>query len=364
MVSNTAPAPPPTLAASKAPAAAPPRVWMVSPAFDLTFFVATALVTLGPWIAMERYHVDPFKVIAAVAIVGNGPHLISTWTRVYLDGNERTKRPFHYYVMPLALAAFVGIMMFGVETPRSRTVRTVLFYWAFWHFLMQNWGILRIYQRRSGDASRWISQLERVVLWLGALWPLAHRLFTGPWSLFGAEVKHPNLDPWMVNGLLVALCVVGGFYVAIRIGQALRGERVPWVRPLMLLASFFGFLVPFVLIKRNGSAAFAAAACWHALQYLGIVWFYNHNRWKGGVDPRARFVSWISQPGRVPFYFFGLLGIAGIVYGLMNLAALVVLDAETWGTLVWTSLTFGHYYLDGVIWKLRKPELQKQLVTA
>lgn len=32
--------------------------------------------------------------------------------------------------------------------------------------------------------------------------------------------------------------------------------------------------------------------------------------------------------------------------------------------LVWMSLTFGHYWIDGVIWKLRKPELQKQLVVA
>jgi hypothetical protein len=130
-----------------------PRVWMVSPAFDLTFFIA-----------IERYHVDPFLVIAAVAIASNGPHLASTWTRIYLDGNERFRRPIHYWLIPALIATFVVTMLLVVEGPRSRTIRTILFYWAFWHFMMQNWGILRIYQRRCGDADRPIAQLERTVL--------------------------------------------------------------------------------------------------------------------------------------------------------------------------------------------------------
>lgn len=345
---------------------APARVWMVSPAFDLTFFIGTALVTLGPWMAVEYFHVRAFLVIAAVGIVSNGPHLISTWTRVYLDGNERFRRPLHYWLVPGLLAAFVAYMVLVKEGPRSATVRTMLFYWAFWHFMMQNWGILRIYQRRTGamySGGTRMAQLERVVLWLGALWPLSHRLYTGPWTLFGAHVRHPTLSPWMVNGLGAALLTVAAFYLGVRVRQIVRGERVPLIRPLFLLASWFGFFVPFVLIKKSGSAAFAAAACWHGLQYLGIVWFYNHNRWRDGVDEKARFVSWISQPGRAPFYFLGLLAVAGMVYGGLTLASKVVYTAEIWGSLVWISLTFGHYYLDGVIWKLRKPELQKQLVT-
>jgi hypothetical protein len=265
-------------------------------------------------------------------------------------------------VVPIALATFVAVMLLKVEGVRSTTVRTMLFYWACWHFLAQNWGILRIYQRRCGDAMSGIAKLERVILYLGALWPISYRLYTGPWTLFGARIKHPTLEPWMVNGLGAALIATSLLYLGIRVNQAMRGERVPWIRPLMLVGSWFGFLVPFVLIKKNGSAAFAAAACWHGLQYLGIVWFYNRNRWKDGVDAKAKFVSWISQPGRPHLYFLGLLALAGSIYLALNVAAAVVYDTATWGSLVWISLTFGHYYLDGVIWKLRKPELQKRLV--
>jgi hypothetical protein len=334
---------------------------MVSPAFDLTFFVATALVVLIPWIAIEHLKVEGFLVVAAVAITANGPHLMSTWTRVYLDGNERWRRPFAYWVIPALIAGGV-IFLLVWEGRHSRTLRTILLYWATWHFLAQNWGILRIYQRRAGDAMSWMAQYERVILYLGALWPLSIRLFKGPRWLFGAEIYYPPVEAWMCNALGALLAAASIGYVAIRAWQWTRGDRVHLVRPLFMLSSWFGFFVPFVLIRKNGSAAFAAAACWHGLQYLGIVWYYNRNRWKDGIDRKARLVSWVSQPRRAPFYFLTLLAIAGIVYGLLTLVSKLVLDPEIWGSIVWMSLTFGHYWLDGVIWKLRKPELQKHLV--
>jgi len=339
-------------------------IWMVSPAFDLTFFVFSALVVLLPWIAVEGYGVRSQYVLAAVAIGSNGPHLVSTWTRVYLDGNERWKRPVHYYLVPALAIAFVAYLIV-TEGRKSSVLRTVLLYWAFWHFLNQNWGILRIYQRRAGEADARIAQLERSLLWLGALWPFMHRLFSGPHVLFGAKIYHPHLDPWMVNGVAALLVVTAIWYVGWRLDMVRRGQRVDLVRPLFILSSWFGFFVPFVLIKKNGSAAFGAAAAWHGIQYLAIVWVFNRNKWKGGVDPKARAVSWLSQPRRGGWvlYFLALLALAGVFYGGIQLAALFMWDAKTWGATVWLSLTFGHYYIDGVIWKLRKPAISKHSIT-
>ena len=44
------------------------RIGPMASAESVTFYVATALVTLVPWIAIEHYHVNPFYVVAAVAI--------------------------------------------------------------------------------------------------------------------------------------------------------------------------------------------------------------------------------------------------------------------------------------------------------
>lgn len=338
-------------------------IWMVSPAFDLTFFVFSALIVLAPWIAVERFDISGSLVIAAVAVISNGPHLASTWTRVYLDGHERFKRPIAYYVIPALIIGFV-IAATVIQGRRSPLLRTILLYWAFWHFLAQNWGILRIYQRKAGEADQAIAVMERAVLYLGALWPLLHRLYTGPHRLLGAEVYHPAIPWWMVNGAGALLAVAAVAYVGWRIDLWRRGRGGDLVRPLFIVSSWFGFFVPFVLIKKNGSAAFAAAACWHGIQYLAIVWVFNRNRWREGVDTRSRFVSWISQPRAAApvVYFAALLALVGVFYGAINLAAQFALDARTWGALVWLSLTFTHYHLDGVIWKLRKPAVSRHLV--
>ena len=50
-----------------------------------------------------------------------------------------------------------------------------------------------------------------------------------------------------------------------------------WVRPAYLAFNFLGFAMPFLVI-RDGNSAFGAAALWHAVQYIAIVWLYNDRR--------------------------------------------------------------------------------------
>src|SRR5207248_9416799 len=110
--------------------------------------------------------------------------------------------------------------------------------------------------------------------------------------------------------------------------------------------------------------AFAAAACWHGLQYLGIVRYYHRNTWKAGVHPKARVISWLSQPGklRLLLYCAFLLALAGVGYIFIYTGSWLTQgtrwDLYTWGAVVWLGMTFSHYYVDGVIWKLSKqPEV-------
>jgi hypothetical protein len=331
--------------------------WIVSARFDLTIFIFSALVTLGPWIAVDHYGVQPFYILAAVAIFSNGPHLVSTWTRVYLDGRERFRRPFAYYAVPLLLSGMVlsFLLVDGLDSP---WLRTILFYWASWHFAAQCWGLLKIYQRKQGVVGTTIGMVEKILLFGGTGWCVLHRIFTGPWSLFGVPIWHPYPPAWVVNGVGALVLTLAIAYLGFLVGGAVRARQFPEVRRALMIGSSVGaFAVPFLLIH-DGTAAFAAAACWHGIQYLGIVWFFNRNRYADGVDEKARLVSWVSQKGRTPLYAMTLLAIAGLVYGgLLGAAKLTQgtsWTANTWGLFLWTSLTFSHYWLDGVIWKLRK----------
>ncbi len=334
---------------------APPRapsVWMVSPAVDLAVFVAVTLTTIGPWLAADVLHVRGYFVLAAVALA-NGPHLISTWTRVYLPRRERFRRPIHYWVIPGLLAAFAIYCYSATDGYGPILIRTIIFYWASWHFASQSWGILRLYQRRQ-NALGFETRIEKPLIFLPALFCVAHRLYTGPWTLFGVEIWHPTLRAWMVNGLGAFIILLSGFYLYIAISR----RRLNAIRVVYLLSSAFGFYMPYIVI-RDGTSAFAAAALWHAIQYIGIVWLYNRRRYSGLSDPEARAIAHVSQPGR-SLQYVGLIALcAAGVYAVAFAASRVAgVGFQSFALTVWTALTLGHYYLDGVIWKFKQYDLR------
>lgn len=358
------------LASVAQPARSP---FIVSPAFDAFFFFASAFAVLIAWAASAGFGVKGFYILAAVAVVSNGPHLVSTWTRVYMDKREWRARPVHLFVVPLFIAAGVVTLIQTMGVRGSQILHTTLLYWAVWHFVAQNWGLLRIYQKRSGEPdSSWAVKLERPLLFTFVAWCLLHRLQTGPRRLFGTEVLYPKIPLELVNVLLAASVVMAVAWIALRI----REGRTSWtksalVRAGFLLAAGMGFFVPFLLITTDDTTAFAAAACWHGLQYLGIMRFYHRNAWRGGVHPDAKIISWVSQPGwgRLFLYIALLMCLAGSGYIIIYTGSFLTQgtgwSVYTWGSAVWLSLTFSHYYIDGVIWKLsRDPKVAQRLAVA
>lgn len=367
-------------------AAAPaPSIAIISPVKDFLFFFASSTVVLLAWFASSVMKVEGYVILATVAVVSNGPHLVSTWTRVYFDPREWRSRKLTTVVVPIGIFIAVLFMNWKLAALGPRVLNSTILYWATWHFVAQNWGILRIYQRKSGEPlTATAVQLEKPLLLLIVLFCLAHRLYTGPRVLFGVEILYPTLPGALVYGLLAPVFVLLGVLLFIRIKERHQPHaKAAWVRLAFIGASFLGFFVPFQLITSDDTSAFAAAACWHGFQYLGMVRHYNRNAWKKGFDPSAKVISWLSQPGwsRGFLYWVLLMALAGCVYataGLMSaltsgtieavqVPALKVLTVfpswnfYTWAGIIWVSATLSHYWIDGVIWKLRRPELAQRV---
>ena len=243
-------------------------------------------------------------MILGVGVV-NGPHLISTWTRVYLLPGERFKRPVRYWVIPGLAMAFAIVADADRRPSPCALVRSMIFYWATWHFVAQSWGVMRIYQRKHGAAERLEARLEKALIFLPAFFCALHRLFTGPWKLFGIEVIHVRPPALLVNGLGALIVALAAVYLIVWFAAGKQRPAHEWVRPAYLAFNFLGFAMPFLVI-RDGNSAFGAAALWHAVQYIAIVWLFNDRRYRGGVDPNARLVSWVSQRGR-PLAYMALI---------------------------------------------------------
>jgi hypothetical protein len=332
--------------------------WLYSPAVDLSVLVLVTLTALVPW-TLSAHFGWSWLYIVLLAGVFNGAHQISTWTRVYFRSDERTRRPFHYLLMPALLIGFVIFCHQLDELWGPIVLRTTLFYWASWHFVSQCWGIMRLYQRKHGMHELPIARLEKALIFLPALFFVIRRLKTGPWMLFGSWIWHPDIPSWLVNA-------IGAVTVGLAVLYLLMIARRPvqWVRPLMIASSAFGFFVPYMLMK-DGSSAFAGAALWHAIQYIGIVWISNRRHFTGpGVvrkDWMDRTLAWLCQPRRTLFYFASMIVPGFCAYVLVKVIIPIAhLSAENAVSIVWSGGTLAHYYLDGVIWKFKRyaPELK------
>jgi hypothetical protein len=56
------------------------------------------------------------------------------------------------------------------------------------------------------------------------------------------------------------------------------------------------------------------------------------------------------------------MSLAGAVYGVIFALSLATpWSFFTWAGIVWVSLTLSHYWIDGVIWKLRRPETAQRV---
>lgn len=341
--------------AADAPA---PRRYIVSPGFDAFFFFGSVGAVFLGYLAANVFHVNGFYVLAAVAIASNGPHLASTWTRVYLDKREWRTRPVQITLVPLAIAAAVAALTLKGQL---RLLNSALLYYAAYHFLQQNWGLLRLYQKRSGEAlSSLPMRLERPMLYLAVAWCALHRLKTGPRALFGTDVYFIDL-PWpALNALLAVSVCVAVVYLGLRLRDGSLRQPATLVRMGFLLVAFTGFFVPFLLITQDGTSAFAAAAAWHGLQYIGIMHFYHRNAWKAGASADAPVMSYVSQPGLTRGFLYAcvLWALAGAGFVVIYAGAFATRGTlwtlATWEGVTWLSLTFSHYYLDGIIWKVSK----------
>jgi hypothetical protein len=89
---------------------------------------------------------------------------------------------------------------------------------------------------------------------------------------------------------------------------------------------------------------------------------FNTRRFKDGIDPEARFLSYLSQPNRLGLYLLTSVAITGVVYWAILGTLSTVLFAGLSATIVvYQIVNFHHYIVDSVIWKVRKASIRQTL---
>lgn len=331
--------------------------WVRSPAFDGFFIVGIPVIALlaGGMVLLDPTLFYPVLVID-LWLLGYH-HVIATYTRLCFDRQSfRENRFLVLGLMPLIAAATLLVAwQAGIWV-----IVSIYFYWQWWHYARQSWGISRVIRAKDRSALYEADWLDRAIFYAVPVYGILSRsheqhatfLWLDLWSL-------PVPEP-VVTAAGYATAGLLAFWAARRMMAAARGRLAP-LHTLYMLTHFVIFTAAYVLVP-DITFGWLMINVWHNAQYILFVWMYNAGRFRDGVDPQARFLSYISQPGRLWLYLITCIVITGIVYwGALRTIDRLFFTGLSAALLIYQMVNFHHYVVDAVIWKVRKPAMRRAL---
>ncbi len=329
-----------------------PAGWLRNPSFDLGFIlgIAALAVISGAIVVVEPRLFVPI-LLADIWLLGYH-HVISTFTRLCFD--LESFRTHRFLVKWLPLIVLAGVVLLGAGVGLW-ALASLYLYWQWFHYTRQSWGVSQCYRRKAGgllDESAWVN---RLAFYLLPFWGILHRSHQDPGSFLGLELRVlpvPALAVDIAAGLAILAIAYWGVTRLIAWWQG----KLPLAHTLYLLSHYAVFYIGYILIE-NITFGWLVINIWHNAQYIAFVWHFNNSKFKSGIDPKAKFLSTISQGGKLWRYLLVCLAISTLVYvAIKSLIAAVVAPI-----LIYQTINFHHYIVDGLIWKARKRPIQKTL---
>jgi hypothetical protein len=345
--------------------APPPRAarspYIAGRSYDWAFFLLPPIVALalGALISGTSFSTHKFRLgghIVTGSSLGVGAlthaHLVAVFFRSHLNPGVFRLHPFRFIAAPLILFA---AMMYSVEVMLVVTVLTV--FWDVYHSGLQTFGLARIYDRNLGNDPRVGRRLD---YWLN------HLLYAGPILGGAVMLTHlEKLDSFEVIGwdrmavipffmtkhqsyITEALLVVGAVflvaYVLAYVRLHRRGYRVSFLKVYLLAAT--GLCSIYTWGFNAFGEAFFIMNFFHAVQYLGLVWWSERKHILRALRVEARRAGAFIAAS----LFFGIV----LAYGLF--AELQEPDARSLWCITQV-VAIMHFWYDGFIWSVTRKQI-------
>jgi hypothetical protein len=324
--------------------------WIQSPGFDLAFF------TLSPLVALPVLFISPEPSLFSLtfACVLGIPHYLSTFVFYFWDetrGHHRARWPV-FFGGPILLVLSLGAVLF-FRVPVI--VQAVIFVWNAIHVARQSCGICSIYRHRAGVRDASLKPIVNTAI-IGTSLAMAF------WNTPGYPALHDGM--LQVGSAFPRLIFAGAAVVAavalIRLGFSLfrrfRSADPPAMPELAFLATSLLLFHPYLWIH-DANQATLGMLLGHFIQYLGIVWLVHRRKFAGGASRHAP--GWLTRLStNLPLLLGVLLAVGLISLALRTLPPMPVRTLYS-GALL--GLVIVHFYLDGLFWAFKRPEVRNSL---
>lgn len=362
------------------PSAAPARGAIISPAIDFLFCGGLSIIAVGAFFVYS--FIAPENVMFTrglnnhdILLLGtwiNAPHFMASYRLVYRTGAQINKHRWASIYAPFLL---LGVIAFSLLVPTMGArgpmfanqavvelfvmVATIL---LAWHYTGQAWGMtasfayiagirMELSERRMIRSGCW-SLLVWHILWACLMLPNEPPLSYSDLVLVSFVRGQAPLIEFLYNVCtgVVLLTIPVGIYGFWRLYQ-----RTETRLPLGALSPWVAIYLWYGLIWAY-PGVFAVLQIFHALQYLIFPIRVEINQYAARKDPTQ-----IRRMIRGVAYYLVLVAIGYVVFFLPQLTYFWGDKRQMLAAMVFGFVNIHHYVIDGVIWKLRNPDVRRDL---
>jgi hypothetical protein len=219
--------------------------------------------------------VDPLWWLFLIVFV-DVAHVYSTLFRAYWARESRQKFGEKLWVIPL-VCLVIGVML-HMWSPLW--FWRLLAYAAVWHFVRQQYGFLRLYERNEVHLN-WRRRLSALTIYTATVYPLLFWHLSGDrqfhWMVDGDFMSMKTASPFVLEVFRWLYFTVIAVYVTTEIRYALTKQLVNWPKNLFVFGTVISWY--FGIIFFNGDMAFTALnVISHGVPYLMLVWLSDGAR--------------------------------------------------------------------------------------
>jgi tetratricopeptide (TPR) repeat protein len=343
--------------------------FIASPASDTVFLLACPLLVLGGLLLLVHNGIVTLAAFVAFTAVYTAAHHLPGFLRAYGTRDIFDANRARLLLAPVLLLATLGYL----EWNGMRGYIVVLWFFNWWHTAMQNYGLMRIYERKSLPAVNYSVKLDliSIIVWHFTASELLSddMRFELSQHLFNLGVESAaavSLMLWSLRWIGVAASVVLlVLYVRNSIAQFKANATVALNKQIFLLTTYGLYFFMFYFFTKDISTS--VESFFHNTQYLFFAWVLQRRLAEknpaAGVSPFNWFGSLFSIRGKGPAIL--VYGAAIVVWGyFMGGSIKPRISTETlvpMFNVLYATSAFLHYYTDSFIWKARTREMSATL---
>jgi hypothetical protein len=296
-------------------------------------------------------------LVAQLLWLCNWPHFSASTYRLYHTRDNIRQYPVTALVIPFVVLAGVVAALLSPALVAPYFVK-VFAIWSPYHFSGQTLGISLIYARRSGFK---VGTWERLGL-SGFIYgsflsgTVRAEIGTNPTDYFGIPYRGLGLPEWTAQVTDATMWACGLLFAVLAVRWCLRNRRP--MPPMVLLpaaAQYIWFVQSVFWESFRDFVPF-----FHSLQYLLIAWSVQLKEKMDvdGIRPSRQFVLGET----VRWGALNLVGGAILFFVIPHLVSWTGLPLLFATGVVIAGVQIHHFFVDGVIWKLKNKKVASPLM--